>query len=677
MPGSVFVRLRHRWAIFGLLLVIFTFGSWCPRTATAMAGQQPARPPMVTYPATTGHGAWSRVADALYPVRVFPTSSYGCPAWRRRWVTYGEVSVALVVWTCQQSNDTAVVLWKILLLESPSPGLANAYAPLAQEPDAWALSESPQPSTDGLRQTGIYLARANYLVAVVARAPAGSAVNPADLAARVLLQEKALLPGPDHQISAPPLLNAAVNKLIDGIIAICLLIFLPIRYLRNPLKGQRYEVRQGDIHWIDVTSKARRLKWSLRFRTLVRALFLIAAASAIVNRELTLGTTIYFVVTMWFGWLRPLGRRLRDWKPRKIRGTYLKHNKRAWIEPVLASASLVCIAAAVALCLLALFLYALGIGQSPLVVGGFLNPRYLNQMPAWQEVSVGLLVAVPVNDVLQVTSIGVVVLIGAAAILRRFGRRFALADAEVAQEADHRRPILYLRNFSDDVLKMPSSALGRTSLTERLSLVRLQPFEEILTRHLRRVGPVIALAHPSTRLPQIGTAKVTRTNETWEGQIEEWARRSAMAVVAVTPPEVSAGLKTEIELLADQAAYLPVLLVISPYKAREVAIRWQRFGNEAIKLPRFAGLASFLQHNSGAHFMAYKPGFGWIAWGARKRSEYTYAVSFIEAAEVAGFRSVRTGARRRQRASVWRRTTATVPSPTTNQDDLAEIRPRQ
>jgi hypothetical protein len=637
MSGSALARLRRRWTIFALLLVICIIGSWWLRPGGAMAGSQLPRPPMIAYPADTGHGAWSRVVDAPYPVRVFPTRSYSCPAWRRRWLTSGEVSVAVVVWTCQESNDAAVVLWKILALESSSPGITNSYVPVAREPNAWVLSESPQPATDGLRQTGIYLARANYLVAVAARAPVGSAINPADLAAQVLLQERSLLPGPDHHISAPPLLGNALNKLIGGIIAICLLVFLPIRYARNPLKGQRYEVRHGDSHWIDVTSKARRLKWSLRFRALVRILFVLAAAGTIVSRELTPAAAVYLVAGVWLGWLRPIGRTLRDWKPRKVRGTYLRHNKRAWMEPMLASASLVCIAAAVALCLLDLLLYTFGLAQSPLVVGGFLDPRYLNQIPAWQETSLALLIAVPTNDVLQVTSVSLVLLIGAAAILRRFGRRFALADAEIAQQADNRDPVLYLRNFSDDVLKMPSSALGRTSLTERLSLVRLQPFEEIVTRHLRRVGPVIALAHPSTRLPQIGTAKVVRTNETWENQIKEWVHKSSMAVVAVTPPEVSAGLKTEIELLAGEAAHLPVLLVISPYKARDVAIRWQKFGSEAIKLPRFAGLAGFLQHNSGAHFMVYKPGSGWIAWGAKTRSEYTYAVSFAEAAKVAGF----------------------------------------
>jgi hypothetical protein len=662
MPESALVRLRRRWAMFALLLMICILGSWWLRPAAAMADpQQQQQPPMIAYPAATGQGEWSRVVDEPYLVPVASTSSYSCPGWRRRWLTSGEVSVAVVVWTCQESNDAAVVLWKILVFESPSPGVTNSYVPLPQEPNAWALSESPQSATGGLRETEIYLARANYLVAVAARAPVGSAINPADLAAQVLRQERALLPGPDHHISAPPLLNNAFDKLISGIIAICLLIFVPIRYARNPLKGQRYEIRYRDSHWIDVTSKARRLKWSLRFRALVRALFLLAAAGTIVSRDLTPGAAIYLVAGAWFGWLRPIGRGLRDWKPQKIRGTYLRHNKRAWIEPVLASASLVCIAAAVALCLVDLTLYTLGLAQSPLVVGGFLDPRYLNQIPAWQEASLTLLVAVPVNDVLQVTSVSLVLLIGAAAILRRFGRRFALADAEVAQQADHRYPVLYLRNFSDDVLKMPSSALGRTSLLERLSLVRLQPFEEILTRHLRRVGPVIALAHPSTRLPRIGTAKVIRTNATWKDQIREWASKSSMAVVAVTPPEVSPGLKTEIRLLADEAVRLSVLLVISPYKARDVAIRWQRFGREAIELPRFAGLDGFLEHNSGAHFMAYKPDFGWIAWGARTRSEYTYAVSFAEAAMVAGFAFTRDGGRRKRRTPAWRRISASAP----------------
>jgi hypothetical protein len=629
----------RRRLVLPFLGAICVLGCLLTQAGAASASTQPPRPRLISRPAGTGNASWRRVVNAPFPETLFPATSHPCPAWRERWLTQGSASVALVVWTCQQSHDPAAALWR-LLLTSGKPGVSYGFQPLAQDPDAWTRSLSPQPVTGGQRETIVYLARANYLIAGVARAPAGPASSPAGLAAGVIRQEAALLPGPEHRITLPPPVTKAVAGLLSGILLAYLLILL-IRYGRNPLRRQRYEVRRGDERWIDVSSAGTRLKWSVRFRALMRALFalnVLVVLSDLLSAHIPASTVIngiYLAVSLWFGWIRPVGRLLRDWQPRRIRGVYLRHHPRAWLEPVFAAASFACLTAVLVACLTGVLIYALGIAQSPLVVNGVLDPRYLNAIPGWAEITLTLLVAVPANDLIQVTAIAALLLLAAATLLRRLGRRFALADAEMAQRADKRPPVLYLRNFGDDALRMPSSSLARTSFTERLSVVRQQPFEEILARHLRRYGPFIALARPGTRLPTLGAAKVERDTGTWLSQIQEWAPRAAMVVVAAAPREVSDGLRTEIELLAETAVQVPVLLVVSPYRRREIEARWRRFCDEAARPGRFGGLAHFREHNSGAHFLAYKPGAGWQAWGAATRSEFSYAVSLAAAWEAA------------------------------------------
>ena len=227
--------------------------------------------------------------------------------------------------------------------------------------------------------------------------------------------------------------------------------------------------------------------------------------------------------------------------------------------------------------------------------------------------------------------------------MRHYGRRFAVPNADEVKQKNTTGHIIYLRNFRDDGLKMPSSSLGRTSLTERFSVVRMQPFEEILARHLRNLGPFIGLVKPGTRIPELGAAKVARSDQTWRKQIEDWVTSAALVVVAATPAEVSEHLLWEIKYLANEAAHVPVLLVLSPYKRAEIDRRWDAFFRAATG-PRFLTLGPFAEHNSGAHFMTEVPGIGWVAWGARKRSEYTYAACLAAAFETVRSRQAHPGA---------------------------------
>jgi hypothetical protein len=600
--------------------------------AAAAPSSTRTRPPLPTEPSAGTGQDWRQVMDAPYSATLLPHSSHSCPSWRRRWVRSDGASVAIVVWTCQRTNDAAVALWLVLFFDSGKPGVAYTYHPLAQIPNAWTASEPAQAATGGQREAGVFVARGRYVVAASARMPSSVSGTPVTIATQAIQEEASLIPGQNYKFTPPPLISKAVSSLVSALLIVYLVV-IGIRYGRSPLRRQQYEIRTGDVRWVDMTSQATRLKWSVRGRAVARVLFLLAAAVAIGTRQLTVGTGIYLVVTLVLGWIRPIGKSLRYWKPHRIRGTQFRGNSRAWVEPVLGILSVGCVVVSGVLCLMDVLVYSLGLGQSPLVVGGLIDPRYLNALPSWQLVLLTLLVAIPVNDLFQVTSIVVILLLAAAAIMRHFGRRFAVPNADEVKQKNTTGHIIYLRNFRDDGLKMPSSSLGRTSLTERFSVVRMQPFEEVLARHLRKLGPFIGLVQPGTHIPELGAAKVARSDETWRQQIEDWVTTAALVVVAATPAEVSENLLWEIKYLANEAEHVPVLLVLSPYKRAEIDRRWIAFFRAAMKWPRFLALGPFAEHNSGAHFMTEVPGVGWVVWGARKRSEYTYATCLAAAFE--------------------------------------------
>jgi hypothetical protein len=607
-----------------LIVFLLTAGS-------ALASGQPDRTPLIGVPPGGVASNWQRTADSPSPIVIFPHTSHSCRGWHRAWTRPDGTHAGLVVWTCQFSNDAAVALWHLLFLQFRNSSPAYPYFHPSGRPDFWAETSSGSALNDK-RETVILYARSRYLVLVAALTPEESAVSTSVLATEMATMEASRLPGPTSHVIAPPLVSKGITEFISGAVLAYLAIVLPLRSFRNPLSGQRYQVRKGDPRWHDMTPEANRLKWLLRLRGLARGIFYLASAAIaadVLEHHSAWSAIIFAVVAGWFGWIRPVGRNLRRWKVRRVRGlVLLNHN--GWLELVFAAASFGCVVCGLAFALLGVFVYSSGIASSPLVVDGALDARYLNLTSAWQRGLLALLVATPAQSLLEVCGLLLLLLLGAAALLRRFGRRFALADAIRAQEADSRPPILYLRNFSEDVLKMPSSTLARTSLIERLSIVRNQPFEEILVRHLRTRGPVIALSHPSARLPAIGAAKLTLPNDRWQEQIETWIAKAGIVVVAVTPPSMSDSLRWEIQQLA-QVPTVPVVLVLSPYRERDLVTRWWQFAMEAIKLPRFTDLSRYAEHNSGAHFMTEHPDFGWIAWGASRRSEFSYAATWWEA----------------------------------------------
>jgi hypothetical protein len=157
--------------------------------AAAAPGSTRTRPPLPAEPSAGTGQHWRQVIDAPYSATLLPHRSYSCPSWRRRWVRPDGASVAIVVWTCQRTNDAAVALWLVLFLYSRSPGVAYTYHPLAQIPQAWTASEPARPATGGQREASVFVARGRYVVAASARMPNSVNGTPVTIATQAIRQE--------------------------------------------------------------------------------------------------------------------------------------------------------------------------------------------------------------------------------------------------------------------------------------------------------------------------------------------------------------------------------------------------------------------------------------------------------------------------------------------------------
>jgi hypothetical protein len=87
--------------------------------------------------------------------------------------------------------------------------------------------------------------------------------------------------------------------------------------------------------------------------------------------------------------------------------------------------------------------------------------------------------------------------VGLAVLPYRRARQHAAQDAASVVDDDPRAPILYLRSFGDDRLKVPArGGARRHSSLERLGSRRRQRFEEVIAGCLWAHGPVIAVSEP-------------------------------------------------------------------------------------------------------------------------------------------------------------------------------------
>lgn len=154
------------------------------------------------------------------------------------------------------------------------------------------------------------------------------------------------------------------------------------------------------------------------------------------------------------------------------------------------------------------------------------------------------------------------------------GRRHAALRAVDQRERDARPWLLYLRSFRDDKLRVYTHMSPRHSLLERLLAFRRERFELMLTWHLWRFGPVVAVGRPGERLAQLGAAREYLPADAWQAEIEDRMVNASAIVVVLGRTE---GLAWELRTIERLAVADKMMIVVPPLREAELERRWDAF----------------------------------------------------------------------------------------------------
>ena len=170
-----------------------------------------------------------------------------------------------------------------------------------------------------------------------------------------------------------------------------------------------------------------------------------------------------------------------------------------------------------------------------------------------------------------------------AARLYRSARRSAVLSAVELRASRPEPPVLYLRSFRDDDLRVRARATNGRSFLERLAAIS---FEEVLTDHLWRYGPVVSLGHPrETKLP-LGAARTYADSGEWRRTAEELMASAALIVLVAGRSE---GLAWELETIV-RRGFIGKMVIVFPPPA------WQTSGDGVAELPaRWSALCDTAQ----------------------------------------------------------------------------------
>ena len=226
---------------------------------------------------------------------------------------------------------------------------------------------------------------------------------------------------------------------------------------------------------------------------------------------------------------------------------------------------------------------------------------------------------------LEGTGLGLLVL---GAVILWVARRLRSADARRLMLRDPRPPVLYLRSFGDDKLRLRTATFGRPSLIERFTPSKFDRFEEVLVRHLSRYGPVIAVNPPGTRLAPLGAARETIEPADWHAAVAHWMAHAALIVFLAPPSRVSQGLHWELRTVAEHGQLDKALVVVPPVSAEKLQARWRAFG-AACAGPWPFTVARALA-DPRALVLAFRHG-RWDLATADRRTEWSYAAALDQA----------------------------------------------
>jgi hypothetical protein len=163
---------------------------------------------------------------------------------------------------------------------------------------------------------------------------------------------------------------------------------------------------------------------------------------------------------------------------------------------------------------------------------------------------------------------------GALYVAARFlylARRRMVRSALDVRHRDERRPILLLRSFRDDNLKVKRALRG---IVSSMTAYRVpMTLESCVAKFLWRFGPVVAIGRPGEDLPPLGAARqyVSGSANEWQSNVERMIEE-AQLIVAVLG--ITEGLAWECRRAAEKNALKKLWILVPPGAPTEVEARW-------------------------------------------------------------------------------------------------------
>jgi hypothetical protein len=174
--------------------------------------------------------------------------------------------------------------------------------------------------------------------------------------------------------------------------------------------------------------------------------------------------------------------------------------------------------------------------------------------------------------------------------LYRRGRRHAMLPGNKLLKSDTRDPVLYLRAFLDDsTIKLRARANDGRIFPERFVKIS---FEELVTDHLWRYGPVVAIGDPRAmdKLAPLGAARDFERDDTWQQKATDLMQQASIIAAIVGQTE---GFLWEINTIIKLGIKSKLVLLLPPVETENLSVRWDFLLHHVIgvKLPLNIDLA--------------------------------------------------------------------------------------
>lgn len=159
-------------------------------------------------------------------------------------------------------------------------------------------------------------------------------------------------------------------------------------------------------------------------------------------------------------------------------------------------------------------------------------------------------------------------------------RRAAQRAAELLTD-DRRTPLLYLRSFGDDRVRVRAHGANRRAAIERMLGRRSERFERVLVWHLWKFGPVVGVGQPAEQVPRLGAAREYLSDDEWRHHVEAQMQSARLIVVVLGRTE---GLRWEIQTMRRLGIDDKAVFVVTPVSRTDRGQRWAAFDEMASQL---------------------------------------------------------------------------------------------